>query len=363
MCADSFVALRGRTRAVGELFGLDKLDCIRFVAAVWEILRITVQSGGDRSIAFLYDLDGPSDAVQHVVAQVVQKSAGTPRSGHEHDALASAQRLADRFSVEQTVTGDRIVTIAMARPKEARRLAAADLATIAEQVARHKTRSPLEELEQQNREMVLALQALKDRQAVLEVADERKNKFVSTLAHELRNPLGTLQMTLHILRHKPAFEAPEMIKHHVVMSRQAEQLNRLANDLLGVARVGQGKVELQLRPTDVNELVCQALEMTGAAIKAKEHHVETKLLAAPLWVNANSTRLKQALSNLLQNAARYSNEHGRITVTCGGTRRMQRWKSPTRASASPPTSCPTCSACSCRVANRAMARLRGWVWA
>ena len=196
------------------------------------------------------------------------------------------------------------------RARGRRPLAGAQVDALAAQLAERKPQSVQEEYEQQQRDMMQALQALKDRQSELEMADVRKNQFVATLAHELRNPLGTLQMTLHILRHKPEFQQPELVKHLAVIARQAQQINQLVTDLMDVSRVSQGKVELHKQPTDMNELVSQALEMTGAAMSAKKHQVDLTLHAEPLWVDADSTRLKQVLSNVMHNAARYSSEQG-----------------------------------------------------
>jgi signal transduction histidine kinase len=322
---NNLVEIRDRTRTVGELFGLDKLDCTRFITAVSEIARNAVQHAGEGTVTFLLD-DDSSDGVQYVVAEVSDRGpgiadlagalAGRTSSGNRMGGkgLSSSKRLADRFAVEQPAGGGTVVTLSMARGRNAPRLGAPEIAALSDLLERRKPRSPIEEVEQQNREMVLALQALRDRQGELEVADERKNQFVATLAHELRNPLGTLQMTLHILRHKPELQSPELVAHLGVISRQAQQLNQLVSDLMDVSRVSQGKVELHKRPTDINELVSQALEMTGAAIKEKEHHVDLTLSAEPLWVDVDATRLKQVLSNVLHNAARYSAEYGQIAV-------------------------------------------------
>jgi signal transduction histidine kinase len=322
---NNLVEVRDRTRAVGELFGLEKLDCTRFITAVSEIARNVVQHAGEGTISFQFDDADGGPGAQHVVAEVVDRGPGIAdlagvlagrTSGHRvaGNGLVSSKRLAHRFQVEQAPGGGTLVTLGMARPASARALGVGEIDDLVALLARRKPRTPLEEVEQQNREMVIALQAVKERQGELELADERKNQFVATLAHELRNPLGTLQMTLHILRHKPEFQAPELVSHLAVMSRQAQQISQLVNDLMDVSRVSQGKVELHKRPTDINELVSQALEMTGAAIKAKEHNVVLTLSPEPLWVDVDSTRLKQVLSNVLHNAARYSPEYGRIAV-------------------------------------------------
>jgi signal transduction histidine kinase len=322
--ANNLVEVRDRSRSVGTLFGLDKLDATRFITAVSEIARNTVQHAGEGSVTFLLD-DALIAGEQHVIAEIVDRGPGIAdlaaamggrpnANGVVGRGLASSKRLADRFAVDEREGGGTVVTIAMARMRGARPLQPSEIAALVDQLASSKSRSPLEEVEQQNREMVLALQALRDRQAELELADVRKNQFVATLAHELRNPLGTLQMQLHILRNKDEFQDPKLVGHLAVIARQAQQLNQLVNDLMDVSRVSQGKVALHKRPTDVNELVSQALEMTGAAIKAKDHHVDVTLSVEPLWVDVDSTRLKQVLSNVLHNAARYSPEHGEIAI-------------------------------------------------
>ena len=323
--ATNLVEIRDRTRAVGTLFGLDKLDCTRLITAVSEISRNAVQYAGEGFLTFFVDLGDAPQALQYVVAEVADRGPGIEDlrgalAGRMNArrvmgrGLSSSKRLADRFEVKQPEAGGTVVAMEMARARGAPRLRPTDVAPLVEQLARQKPRSMLEEHEQHNREMLLALQALKDRQGELEVADVRKNQFVATLAHELRNPLGTLQMTLHILRHKPEFQAPALVSHLAVIARQAQQLNQLVNDLMDVSRVSQGKVELHKRPTDMNELVSQALEMTGAAMNAKDHRVDLLVHAEPLWVEADSTRMKQVLSNVMHNAARYSTEHGHIVI-------------------------------------------------
>jgi signal transduction histidine kinase len=323
--AQNLASLRDRTRQIGELFGLDKLDCTRFITAVSEVARNTVQYAREGSITFLFHPAKPHSPTQYVgavlsdngpgIADLPRVLAGEPNGrGEVPMGLAGCKRLADRLVVESPPGGGTIVTIDMALPRAAPRLTVSALASLVDQLGRRKARTPLEELEQQNREMLQALQALKDRQAELEVADERKNQFVATLAHELRNPLGTLHMTLEILRLRPDMAPADLQARHAVMARQTDQLTRLVDDLMDVSRVSQGKVELNKRPTEVNDLVGQALEMTGAAIKAKAHAVEVSLHAEPLWVQGDSTRLKQVLSNLLHNAARYSAERGHIAI-------------------------------------------------
>jgi signal transduction histidine kinase len=313
--ATDLVPVRDRARAVAELSGLDKLDCTRFVTAVSEVTRNATQHAAGGSITFLLETDRAD--TQQVVAEITDNrpAHGEGAGTAEAQRLAAGKRLADRFVVHRTQEGATVVTLAMNLPRGSPTVADARVAAIVDNLNRRKRATPVEELELQYAETLATVQALKDRQAELEKADVRKNQFVATLAHELRNPLGTLQMTLYVLRHNAQFQSPDVLKHLAVMTRQTAQMNALVQDLLDVARVGEGKVELKLSPTNINEIVSQAVEMTGAEISAKHHEVDISLHVEPLWVQADATRLKQVLSNLMQNAARYSAERGRITVS------------------------------------------------
>jgi signal transduction histidine kinase len=135
------------------------------------------------------------------------------------------------------------------------------------------------------------------------------------LAHELRGPLGTLHMTLEVLKRKTDIGPAELAKRCEVMGRQTQQLANLVNDLMDVTRVTLGKVELEKKSVEVNDLVSQAVEMSEGAIRAKEHEVAVALHDGPLWIHGDTTRLKQVLCNLLQNAARYTPERGTIDVS------------------------------------------------
>jgi signal transduction histidine kinase len=205
----------------------------------------------------------------------------------------------------------------MALPPSAPWLSPMDLSRLADQLARRKPQSPMEEVELQNRELLKIHQALREKQAELELADERKNQFVTTLAHELRNPLATLAMTLEVLRRRPDLEPDELARRVAVMTRQTTQLTQLVDDLLDIARVSQGKVELRMEPVDLNTLAAQSLEMTGSAIEAKDHSVALHLHPTPLWVSADAGRIKQVICNLVQNSARYTAAHGAITIRVG----------------------------------------------
>jgi PAS domain S-box-containing protein len=154
-------------------------------------------------------------------------------------------------------------------------------------------------------------------QALLE-ADQRKNEFIATLAHELRNPLAPIRNSLHILRIAGA-EDPATQRIHEIMERQVNHMSRLVDDLLDVARITSGKISLRPEPVEVAAIVRGAVELSKPMIDAGSHRLATTLPAAPLTVEGDQVRLTQVVTNLLNNAAKYMEPGGQIwlTVTSG----------------------------------------------
>lgn len=323
--SSTLVMLRDRTRQVGELFGLDKLQSTRFITAVSEIARNAVQFADGGSVTFSFNQGRSVTAAQSVLAVVTDNGpgiadldaalAGRPNSkGQLTMGLAGTRRLVDVFQVECPASGGTVVSLEMMLSHRAKRLTTADMGRLVDELARCKAKTPMEELEKQNREMLIALQELKLRQLQLEQADQRKNQFVAMLAHELRNPLGTLKMTLGILKRSQQITPEELDKRREVMTRQTDQLGQLVEDLMDVSRVNEGKVELVKRPLEVNQLVAQAVEMSEFAVSDKQHRLQVSSQQEDIWIDGDATRLKQVLCNLIQNAARYTPPGGQITV-------------------------------------------------
>ncbi|WP_066340995.1 hybrid sensor histidine kinase/response regulator [Azohydromonas lata] len=150
-------------------------------------------------------------------------------------------------------------------------------------------------------------------EAALRESDQRKDDFLATLAHELRNPLAPLRTGLTVLG---AIPSPDSRVPGVLgmMERQMGLMVRLIDDLLDVARISRGKIELVRKALDLREVVDAALEGCAPMIRAARHEVEIKLAAQPIWVEADRARLVQVLGNLIGNAAKYTPDAGRITV-------------------------------------------------
>ncbi len=148
----------------------------------------------------------------------------------------------------------------------------------------------------------------------LRQADRKKDEFLATLAHELRNPLAPLRNGLEIMR--LAGDDPEAVaKARAVMGRQLGQLVRLVDDLLDVSRIARSKVKLRKERVELAAAVRQALETSRPLIEAAGHELRVTLPAEPVCVDADAARLAQVFSNLLNNAAKYTERGGRIWLT------------------------------------------------
>lgn len=157
----------------------------------------------------------------------------------------------------------------------------------------------------------------KARQAHVRVqeADRKKDEFLAVLGHELRNPLAPILTALEVLRLKG--DDPKTRRERGIIGRQARHLVRLVDDLLDVSRVARGQVRLSRGPVSTNEVIAAALEMVSPQLEERAHRVEVDLRTEdlPLLVmSADRTRVEQILSNLLTNAARYTEPGGHILI-------------------------------------------------
>ena len=147
----------------------------------------------------------------------------------------------------------------------------------------------------------------------LEQADRRKDEFLATLAHELRNPLAPMANALALMRR--AKDAPDVRERAFnMLDRQLHQLSRLIDDLLDVSRITTGKLSLHREPIDLMKLVERAVELLEPAALQKNLRLEWRPLDGAACVSGDAVRLSQVFSNLLNNASRYTPAGGRIDV-------------------------------------------------
>jgi signal transduction histidine kinase len=148
----------------------------------------------------------------------------------------------------------------------------------------------------------------------LAAADRRKDEFLAVLGHELRNPLAPLQNGLELLALGGSDQA--LVTHaRQVMERQLRHLVRLVDDLLDVARIRSGKIVLEIERVELATMVASAVELARPLIDARSHELHVILPPDILWTNADRIRLPQLLANLLNNAAKYTDEGGNITLS------------------------------------------------
>jgi signal transduction histidine kinase len=148
-----------------------------------------------------------------------------------------------------------------------------------------------------------------------ELADRHKNEFLAMLAHELRTPLAPILSAVQILGRQAA-DNPLVQRAREVVERQALHQARLLDDLLDVSRITRGKIELRRRHVDLGGALSDVVEAIRPLINAKAQTISVALPEQPVFVDTDPTRLTQILSNLLNNAAKYTHAGGRIAVGC-----------------------------------------------
>ncbi len=143
--------------------------------------------------------------------------------------------------------------------------------------------------------------------------DRRKNEFLAMLAHELRNPLAPIRSALHLMS-MPGVDAETVDRARGMAQRQVAQLAHLVDDLLEVSRITRGKIQLDPKEVDLGSVVARAVEAVRPMMEQHRHALEATPPAGPLTLSADAARLEQVLVNLLNNAAKYTEDGGRITL-------------------------------------------------
>ena len=149
-------------------------------------------------------------------------------------------------------------------------------------------------------------------------ADQRKNEFLATLSHELRNPLAPMRAALHMLRGRSV--DPDKSRSLLeTMDRQVAQMTRLVEDLLDISRITRGAIELRRETLEVGAEVRNAIESCQGQIEVGGHRIAVKLPKEPLYVVADRVRMQQILENLILNACKYTEHGGQIEVSAEST--------------------------------------------
>ncbi len=169
-------------------------------------------------------------------------------------------------------------------------------------------------LRQKAHALELEIQERKRIEDVLHESERRRDEFLATLAHELRNPLAPMRNATEIMKVADADPA-RLAAARALIERQIAHLVRLIDDLLDVSRITRGRLELRIHRTDLMTAVDMALETTRPLVERKRHRLRVEATGGPLIVDGDVTRLAQVLSTLIDNSAMYSNPESPIRVT------------------------------------------------
>ena len=155
-------------------------------------------------------------------------------------------------------------------------------------------------------------EALRKANATLAEADRRKDEFIAVLSHELRNPLAPIRYALPLLAEEPLGERGR--RATAVIERQVAHVVRMVDDLLDVSRITTGKIELRRDVFTLGSIVSTAVEAASPAIAAARHSLEIAVPDEPIWLHVDPARISQAMTNLLNNSAKFTPQGGRIRL-------------------------------------------------
>lgn len=163
------------------------------------------------------------------------------------------------------------------------------------------------------RELITTREKLNEINQQLSIADRRKDEFLATLAHELRNPLAPMRNVLEIMRLKETSD-PFIRWSRNMIERHVSQMTHLVDDLMDSARISEGRLELRKRQINLVDLIQNAIESSYALMEESKHTFIVEKPDTPILIDADSTRIIQIISNLLTNAAKYTPEGGTICL-------------------------------------------------
>src|SRR6185295_3328581 len=205
-----------------------------------------------------------------------------------------------------------------------REVEVANRALVAEVTERRRAEEQLQEMnENLDRLVAERTRTLEQLEAELREAAKRKDEFIATLAHELRNPLAPVRNAVQLLRYQEPIP-PAGRQARDIIARQVRVMSRLIDDLMDVSRINQGRIELRRERVELANVVELAVEASRPSILECGHELALRLPEAPVVLDADPVRLSQVFVNLLTNAAKYTDHGGRIELAAllqeGGVR-------------------------------------------
>jgi PAS domain S-box-containing protein len=225
---------------------------------------------------------------------------------------------ADEYALTRALAGEAVLDeeFGYAHPDGRRRILSASAAPVYDAdgriVAAVNAFSDITErksIEERNRQLLVRE---REARAEAEVANRSKDEFLAMLGHELRNPLAPIVTALQLMQ----LRGDETLhKERTIIERQVRHLVRLVDDLLDVSRITRGKVELRRERIEISEIVAKAIEMASPLIEQRQHNLEVDIPRHGLAVEADAVRMAQVVANLLNNAAKYTEPHGTLSIS------------------------------------------------
>jgi signal transduction histidine kinase/CheY-like chemotaxis protein len=344
------VLTRQRTRQIAALLGFDSQDQARIATAVSEIARNAFQYAKGGKVEFRVEGESP----QSFVISIRDKGVGIPNLKNilngEYTSttgmgvgIRGSQRLMDRFDIESSLEQGTTVTMGKILPKRSPKVTASRLVEIADELVQRLPQNPFEEIQQQNQELLRALEELRKREeqltqlnreledtnrgvvalyaeldekaTSLQKANELKTRFLSNMSHEFRTPLNSIiSLSKLLLDRMDGDLTSEQEKQVTFIRKSAETLSDLVNDLLDLAKVEAGKVEVRPQQFDVSELFGT---LRGMLRPLLAHNSSiTLVFEEPIGIPTLYTdegKVAQILRNFISNALKYT-QKGEVRV-------------------------------------------------
>jgi signal transduction histidine kinase len=302
----------------------------------WTCIGVPIR-GSDGTVVGALDWSVPNDSVELWswgwflgLARAVEEHLRAGVTPDQQTAATTVEELQNPFNIVRGVL--ELVGSSVGLPTHARLLRDAKATVDAAELALQQSMRESTELAQQlaaANERLLVASALANQRAQdadlaradadrhareLRDADRTKDEFLATLSHELRNPLAPIRNAIYILNHaEPASENARRAR--TVIERQTTHLTRIVDDLLDVTRIARGKVELRRERVDLADVVRRAVEDHRSVLVERRLRVFVSYPDESVWVDADATRLAQVVTNLLQNAAKFTPAGGEVAVS------------------------------------------------
>ena len=345
------VSVRQRARQIAGLLGFDNQDQVRIATAVSEIARNAFRYAGRGTAEFA--LEG-STAPQLLIVRIVDRGPGIPHLQTILDGeyrsqtgmglgIVGARRLMDQFDIRSAAGKGTEVTLKKMLPAASRYIGLVELARIGEMLASHSPDTPLQEVELQNRELMRALDELRQRQDDLEQlnreledtnrgvvalyaeldekaahlrrADEMKSRFLSNMSHEFRTPLNSIRALARLLLDRT--DGPlttEQDKQVGFMRKAAEDLTQIVDDLLDLAKIEAGKVVVQPTDFSAGELFSALRGMLKPLLVSESVYLRFEEADDLPTLHTDEAKVSQILRNFISNALKFT-ERGEVRVS------------------------------------------------